>query len=277
MPSHLNSSVVLAADSNWVSLVGIAAWPTVVLIIAVVFIFTARYRFWLENIVGRFKRVKAFDIELELTEKAAREVRELTQDAFSEWRKRIQTEFDRKVFASRVNESIRLVTDAIKPQLRYPGRNLRATVHVPDPLFADMLYQLTDYYPAQKIGGRGRIKSERFGIVGLAWRSRQTQVANAVPTDQLQLVKDWGMTLDEAGSAGSGRHSFFAHILKDDAGRAVGIFYMDAPPEDVFAREAEIRAFIEDAVKEHQLAASVRELSDKLNERGPLIKLTEAS
>ncbi|WP_151312280.1 hypothetical protein [Mycobacterium avium] len=243
-----------------------------------IFFLSNRRSFWFENIVGRFKRVKAFDVELELTEKAALQVRELTQDAFSEWRKRIQTEFDRKVYASPVTESIRLVTDNVKDYLRgYGIRDLRATVHVPDPLFADMLYQLTDYYPAQKSGGgRGRIMSERFGIVGLAWRSRETKVRHDVPTDQSQLVEHWGMNLDEAGSAGSGRQSFFAEILKDENHRAIGVFYMDATDKDVF-RKANTQDTVTLAVERYGLADAVKQLSDELNKRGPIIKLTDLS
>jgi hypothetical protein len=279
MPLQLNLAALPAADSEWVSVTQAVAWPAVVLVVVLVFLLSARQRFWLENLVGRFKevKVKAFNVELELTEKAAREVRELTQDAFSQWRKRIQIEFDRMVFGSRVPESIRLVTDAAKDALNKDlAKDLRATVHIPDPLFADMLYQLTDYYPAQRAGGRGRIKSERFGIVGLAWRSRKTQVRHDVPIELDDLVEGWGMNLEEAGSAGSGRHSFFAQILLDDAKRAVGVFYMDASPANVFDVK-DIRQIVEEAVEFHELNFSVRDLSDKLNERGPNIKLTDTS
>ena len=53
-----------------------------------------------------------------------------------------------------------------------PNAGYRATVHIPDVLFSDTLYQLLDYWPKGK--GGGRRFSARFGILGLAWRLEES-------------------------------------------------------------------------------------------------------
>src|SRR4029077_20924802 len=118
---------------------------------------------------------------------------------------------------------------------RKPIKDLRCTLHVPDILFADTLYQLVDYYP--RWGGRGRPFSSRFGIIGLCWRSREDQIQGAVPIDPQELVRKWGMTHEEAVASGGGRQSFLALLLSDVSDTHVAILYMDATEKDAFGAD----------------------------------------
>jgi hypothetical protein len=118
------------------------------------------------------------------------------------------------------------------------GDWFRSTIHIPDSLFAETLYQLVDYYPDQLDPGRGRTFSTRFGIIGKAWRLAQPQYAPSVPTTQQDLILGWGMTQEEAQKAAQkDRQSFGCVIIKDFGGRCLGVFYMDSPVKDAFGNE----------------------------------------
>lgn len=107
----------------------------------------------------------------------------------------------------------------------------RVTVHVPDTLQIEMLYQLVDYYPPNTFPpARGSRKSIRFGAIGKAWRLGRSAYSGAVSTSPEDLIKDWGMTRDEAKKAGRGRQTFLAIIITDESDVPLAIFYMDAKP-----------------------------------------------
>jgi hypothetical protein len=67
------------------------------------------------------------------------------------------------------------------------ARPIRGTIHVPDIIFKEYLYQLTKYYVLTENGSRvegspGRRFSMRFGIIGRAWRLKESiAVGYALP------------------------------------------------------------------------------------------------
>lgn len=105
----------------------------------------------------------------------------------------------------------------------------RVTLHMPDTLQKESLYQLIEYYPPGPFPeARGRRKSIRFGAIGKAWRLQRSEYSPTVSTKREQLIEDWGMTGEEADQAGRGRQTFLAVIIVDSAKNPLGIFYMDA-------------------------------------------------
>jgi hypothetical protein len=122
----------------------------------------------------------------------------------------------------------------IDPALNPPGAEpspYRVTLHMQDSLEAEMLYQLIEYYPAGPFPkSRGRRKSIRFGAIGKAWRLQASDYSPTVSTHPAELIKDWGMTAEEADAAGRGRKTFLSVVIVDESNIAVAIFYMDAFP-----------------------------------------------
>jgi hypothetical protein len=107
----------------------------------------------------------------------------------------------------------------------------RVTLHMPDTLQPEMLYQLIDYFPHGPFPAtRGRRKSIRFGAIGKAWRLQLSDYSPTVPTNRSDLIKDWGMTAKEADLAGHGRQTFLSVILTDSSKIPLAVFYMDAIP-----------------------------------------------
>lgn len=132
----------------------------------------------------------------------------------------------------------------------------RVTLHVPDTLENEKLYQLIDYHPAGPFrNSKGRRKSIRFGAIGKAWRLESSDYSAAVSTQRSDLIKDWGMTATEAEAAGQGRQTFLSVIIRDSSLVPLAIFYMDAYPKD-FLGQHNIQA-IADAIEKASGAAKL--------------------
>lgn len=135
----------------------------------------------------------------------------------------------------------------------------RVTLHMPDTLQPEALYQLVDYYPQGPFAKtRGRRLSIRFGAIGKAWRLQRSVYSPTVPTDQEGLIKDWGMTANEAEKAGRDRQTFLAVIITDASKVPLGIFYMDAKPAHLIGKK------------------ETTEISEKILAACASLKLTEA-
>jgi hypothetical protein len=91
-------------------------------------------------------------------------------------------EYDQLARSSQVREKISRVIEVGFPEVlrgktsvALHPEGVLGTVHVDDIVFARFLYQLVDYY--QKSGGpggSGRRFSQRYGIIGQAWRLRKS-------------------------------------------------------------------------------------------------------
>lgn len=269
-------------------LIAALAWPVVVLLMLYVLILTKKGQNALQHLTSRLRRVKGPGFELELSEQAATQTREFTDDRFREFRTLVASEFDRQVTIFSIDEKHqRLVADHVIPVLREWGvkeRDFRCTVHVPDILFTEALYQLLDYY-GDAPGKRGRAFSVRFGIAGRAWRLGKPQVEGTVSAEAADLVRDWGMTWKEASGAGRGRHSFAAVPLQDEHKVGVGILYLDSTKENAFGRLTEERSLDDRAervtsairvgVTETGLTVALGLMMAELRKRGPLIRVFE--
>lgn len=233
----------------------------------------------LSEIFRGFRSVKLFGAEFVLNEESARQVKQSAHEAFHTYRSQAKVEYDRLAGVYGLREKL----EQVVPSLRLANgqkltdiKKLRCTIHVPDVVFAETMYQLVDYYGMP--GGRGRTWSFRYGILGKAWRLGKSQTQGSVPTDKDQLIHEWGMTREEAATAGQDRQSFSCVILRDDDNTPVGVFYMDAPTTDAFDASSprELKQFHENvltACKKNGLTAGLANLRRELLALSPLINI----
>jgi hypothetical protein len=256
----------------------ILSWPAIVVVLLVFFLFswTAPYR--VRRLLKPFRSLKLFGTEFVLSEEVGTDA----EQAIEILRKQVKRQFDTLIEINDIRAKLEEVIGQIKPFIFKRGKinSLRCTLHVPDILFADTLYQLLDYYPLG--GGRGRTFSSRFGIIGLCWRSRMDQIKGMVPTDSQKLILEWGMTNEQAAGSGEGRQSFLALVLRDESESAVAIFYMDAKEENVFGADAgdeEFRSTLKQKITQESerkgLIVSLAKMRDALSDRRPAIHIHE--
>jgi hypothetical protein len=270
---------VAAAQSTWVDVVRAVAWPVVALVLVLVVAMSGTLRKWLVTVVRNVRKVSALGVDVELSAKVATEVKEVTAEAFKALRMRVNVEFDRLVHVHHINDQRnRLIESVVRPELIARGSTpqFRSTIYVEDVLFSETMYQLLDYYPKAP-GSRGRTIPIRFGIVGRSWRSRRSEIEEDVPTDPQQLIREWGMTWEQASSAGRDRRSFACVLLHDDQQGQVCLVYLDSPEVGAFGvSEWEKTQFV-DAItagaENIGLTKNVAVLLSDLRSRSPFIQI----
>jgi hypothetical protein len=259
-----------------VHLVGVTIWPAVALTVVLVLLMTKVGGSFLSGFSRRLTHVKGFGVELELTAEVATKIRDDIENVFANYREIIQREFDRLVRVHSVDDRLQSLIDRhVVGHLNINTRmSYRCTIHVPDVLFQEAMYQLIDYYP--KGTGRGRTFSTRFGMIGMTWRLRESQVHGDVNPAPRELMKDWGMTRKEAAAAGQERKSFACVILQS-GGTDVGVLYLDAKTEYAFGRNK-----VEQDYFCNRLAADARAVGlnnalglvcKEIRERGPMLSI----
>jgi hypothetical protein len=227
-------SAIANPDMSWQSVLQSWAWPITVLLIVVAFLLWVTYstaaKPFLVFLFGRVRRVTAFGVEFDLSEKAAIQTRTSVEAGFDEIRQNLKRQFDLLVSTEDLNNKLGVIAQAIK-NLTSPAaqKSYRCTIHIPDVLFEDSLYQLLDYQPSG--GGRGRTRSVRVGMIGRCARLNRADIKSDVTTQPSQLIEEWAMTIAEAASIGRDRQSFAAIPLFDDHHQLLGIFYADAKPD----------------------------------------------
>jgi len=264
--------------SFFVDLVRALAWPVVILILISALVMGAKFRRRMAEFLRIFKSIKLWEAEFVISEAGAKEVAMDLKEAFADYRRQVIWEYDRQLGVNLLKEKLeRVVEDHVKPYLIDSGDKLefRCTIHIPDILFAETLYQLLDYYP--KGGGRGRIWSTRFGIIGRVWRLGKSETLGNVPTREGALIGEWGMTREEASAAALGRRFFSCVVLRDEEDIALGIFYLDAAKENAFGTgdPQRLQDMILQGCKQCGLIKSLSDLSRELRKRGPLINIYE--
>ena len=260
------------------------AWPITILILVLAFLAWVTYSTaaqpFLKIVFGRVRRVTAFGVEFDLSEKAALQTRTNVEAGFKELRQKLTREFDSQVDAELLdNKLLYIAKNVIEPMLATDEakRTYRCSVHVPDVLFEDALYQLLDYQPTG--GGRGRTRSVRFGIIGTCWRLGHSDVQPDVTTNAAELVKAWAMTTSEAAVVGRDRRSFIAVPLVNTDHQPVGVFYVDAVPQNAWknapvpGQEHPICQQIADQAKEIGLVAALSRIMKVMRRTGPRVRL----
>jgi hypothetical protein len=247
----------------------VVSWPFIVLAFLIYFVFFRSATYKLARLLKPFRSLKLFGAEFVLNEEVGADA----EQAIEIYRKQVKRAFDTLVEINDIRAKLEVVIGEVQAIInrRTQVKDLRCTLHVPDILFADTLYQLLDYYPLG--GGRGRTFSSRFGIIGLCWRSREDQIQGAVPTQPKELILNWGMTQEQAMAAGGGRESFLAVLLCDEDHTSLAIFYMDAKEKNVFGADKGDEVFRKDLTQRIResakkgLVASLVRLRTALTER----------
>lgn len=278
----LSAALPPAESFNWVGLVQAMAWPLVALVALFVAVLSGPTSGWLRGLGRRMSKVSAFGVEVQLTEDASTEITRVTQESFTALRTAVKVEFDRLIHANQIEDKRNsLVEDHVIPSLKKHGAvpEFRCTLHVPDVLFTETLYQLLDYYPrvSGANGGGGRTFSFRFGMLGKAWRSRESDVDSHVTTVPAQLIRDWGMTREEASSAGKSRQSFAGVVLKE-SGTCVCVVYLDSSLPGAFgdtndAKWRSLREAITAGAESLKLTPAVAKIMHDMWQKTPLMRL----
>lgn len=275
----------LLASRDTVEVVKALAWPVAALLGLIVIMISGQGQRLTAYLEARLRKVEAFGISVELDEKLARETRQSVEQAFGVLRTRIGREFDSAVRYHSLEDRLVTLIDFSRETLRQHNsgsepEGLRSTIYVKDVLVSTSLYQLLDYYPKSR-GPRGRTVSRRFGIVGKAWRSQRPEAEASVPEEVEVLIREWGMTRDEAKDAGKDRRSFLAIPFKHQ-GVSVGVLYLDAPKENAFGdnsvnseKKEAIVAALTQAAEDVYLGPTLLALTKEVQRRAPGINLGE--
>jgi hypothetical protein len=196
----------------------------------------------LASIFGRFRSLKLLGAEVAFSEEGARRLASDAEHVFDEFRRQADLEFQRQARRQDLRRELELIFQSSAPDVgdddnlrtcaRKPG--FRCAIHVPDILFTDTLYQLLDYYPKQERGGAGRRFSTRFGIIGRAWRLNEHQGEEAAAHSKEALIREWGMTDEEAESHSRQRPAYVCAVLHDQRGLPLGVLFVDSTEHAAF-------------------------------------------
>lgn len=237
--------------SDIVSIIGALAWPMsvlfIVLSILMGLIFSRRIRkiFGLTRVI---REIKAGGIEMKIDLDVVKEVERALGDSFNELIIDAKTKYQEMVSTQRVAQHLSNVILKALPEVLESHKveidlaTVRGTVHVPDIIFEEYLYQLTDYFPTG--GGSDRRFPEGFGIIGRAWRlgesmGRGIAVAPG-PSGVRDLIENWGMSYQAALVQSRRNPADLSIILRDqsDGNVPIGILYIDSTASDAFGRDA---------------------------------------
>jgi hypothetical protein len=236
--------------SDWAEFAGAVAWPIAACLIVLAFLISIARSATIKGLVREaVSLVRSFEIggvKMEIDASAVAEVKKFLGDSMHELATKARGHYDQLATATAVDERLRNVVreglPAILKKNKLPQTppDLRATVHVPDIVFKDYLYQLVDYYPGpERHHPLGRRYSQRFGIIGRAWRSGQSigrGKAVSGPNAAIQLITEWGMQPREADNHSHLQPANLCVVLFDhtDNHRQVGLLYVDSTQENAF-------------------------------------------
>lgn len=266
------------------------AWPIVTLALAIMLIASGA----IAKLIPLIRSVKAAGVEVEFNRADAKRAKTTIVATYREFNRAAREAYARAVRVYSIRENLRTSVDAIRDELQraghWPSQDYRATIHVPDVVIAEFLYQLVDYLPSGV--GSGRRFSVRRGIIGRCWRLGcslgagdalaptkldPTETVRGHSSDDIALVQQWGMTWDEAETwRKDKRHSFLCILLRDSRSPKaphppVGILYIDSVAKDAFGPDDEARKAAEQFESDpaiHNLGAKVAEALDALREEG---------
>jgi len=253
----------------------VAAWTPVLwfLLVAVLLLFLWRSGL-LSSLIGRMKSLNAFGVQFQFDEATAKQTRDTVESGLETVRTTIQRELEADVRARSLQYGFQslLESTGLKDIDDY-----RATIHIPDPLYENALYQLLDYYP--RGAGHGRTFSSRNGLIGLVWRIDEPgewkqSDAISIPV----LMRDWGMTRREAAERRvvDKTKVMMAQPLHDATGsRQVGVLYLDSGNEHVFGNDDQRRQLREqlDQLFRARLAGEMSSLVEAAKRRSPQLSL----
>ena len=282
------------------SIISAIALPLAIVIVVLLVTFSGNLQRRFGDLFRQVKHIKApGGLEIELTSAAVPEVRSEFRKAFGELMAKADDEYGRLVEAKQLRETMKDALsgpDCLARMLREcAGKTLppdwRATIHVPDIVFSEFLYQLVEYYPFRPGSGRaGRRFSQRYGIIGRAWRLKKSigegnalrlanEIRNAEDEERRKAVRDvligeWGMMDEEADNTSHAKSSYLCVMLKKT--RVRGLLYIDAREENAFGDRAQATQLANTLESCTELRAFVEDLAgimDDLQNRAPLLSV----
>ena len=247
------------------------AWPLAFIAIGLYLLGSPTAVTRLKEFFRPFKSFELFGLKAEISE----ELKQSAEEAFANYRSQTKAKFDTLEQQLKIRETVsRILESEVKPFLGSVPRGFRCTVHVPDILFENSLYQLIEYLPEG--GGSGRTWSVRYGMMGKQWRLGESDGKGEIPIDTNELIRDWGMTRPEARDARRRQQSMVCAILKPDDRDPVGIFYLDAEPPNAFGDAQKLQQLLKkiaDASEKHGLLRDLAIMWDRIRLQAPLIRL----
>lgn len=266
-------------EKSWLRLIwdSLFPWPALIACLTIYLLFSGTAPGRIESLLRPFKSLKLFGQEFVLNQWGGHNA----ETAIRFYRDEVQAKFDRKVKKLKIVTMHRNVLEqhakTVIPDLL--SKQVRSTIHVPDMLFDEALYQLIDYYPEYPKTSHGRSFPARYGIIGKAWRLEESQYQADVSTDNKKLILEWGMTKEEAAKAGKDRQSFACIILKAGQ-KPLGIFYLDAPERDAFGDAAawqRLETAITNGARQTKLINALEALHRDLLDSSPRVQIFSKS
>jgi hypothetical protein len=281
----------------------VVVWPVTILIIVLLFAFSARLGRLLHLAPTYIRKISGpGGISLEINPEAAKEQKVYFTESFHELMTNSKYEYDQMAKFSQVREKVSQVIQVALPQILRDratvvphAEGIRGTVHVADIVFDRFLYQLVDYYPTPEgKGGAGRRFSQRYGIIGRAWRLGHSLGAgnalppvapNATPSERaeweqktrLQLIQQWGMFEEEAKPTSHGRPSYLCVMLRTQDG-IQGLLFIDSSTENAFGSN-DVASRVAKELEEHEtckiLSNAVGEVMRPLRLLGPSLRVDQ--
>lgn len=271
---------VVSSDRDDPLLVALAGkWPLALLLALVLIAFSSRLR----RIFGAgsklVRKVSAGGVEMEISSEAVDQVRAQLKGSFRELVASARDEYERMSDLQEVDLRLEAVVEKHIRTTFLNAKGMRATVHVPDIIFKDYLYQLLDYYP--KGDGAHRRFSQRYGIIGRSWRSQESHGTGAAfasaQGSEKALVKLWGMTRREAHGKLNEKPSCLSVLLR--SGQAlVGVLYVDSDDRDAFGVTKEAMKLVKALEKEElvlELAAAIERTLAPLRAAAPNLDINK--
>lgn len=231
----------------------------------------------LVDLIGNLRQIKAAGLQISADPASARQIAGTSAAIVeNDFRSRADKAAGKgdvwKKFGSIIDEIIVPELERLHPGVEIP---FRSTIHIRDAVYDETTYQLTEYLfrpPEKRPESRGRRLSLRFGIVGRAWRLACSDYDPDVSTDPAELVKQWGMTYDEAQRAGRGRKSFIVFLIRTTENYEAGALFIDSTVPNLFGDRPqfdEIEAKVLAKAKENGLAKALYDLSEELRRKYP--------
>lgn len=186
----LGASIKLFIGLEWpwhalesaVDLLGkLLTWQFVALCVLVFLIFSPN----LLRLLTRFRRIGFLGTEIEFSQEEAEKLSLDASQLFTDVSQKVNSAFQHCSSRLELKECFRRTMEAIRTKsgIRSWPDGFRATIHVADVVYGETLFQLLDYFPQGE--GKGRRKSIRFGIIGLAFRSEEDQAQPDLANSQL--------------------------------------------------------------------------------------------
>lgn len=234
------NTIRLSSSDFWDSLFAILAkiltWigPALlfaVLLFIVVWSFPPSERSFLSKLKSGRIGPDGFSFESSVPEQKRRII-----DSYNDIKEMLGEQYSAKLQDVGIQGDFETLFEEITSELKSRGIDLaqsrsRCCVYVPS-YIDEGLVQATNYVGTQ-LGAqgerRGRVFSQRYGIIGRGFRSRSAVYNPKVSSDTMSLINDWGLTFGEAEKQSHDDMSLLALPIgvENQQGDPIGLMYLE--------------------------------------------------